>query len=81
MNISGIDFSKHKKELQEILKRDEEIDLAIVKELEGIKAEIDDEEYSINWLVSADVEKGWNDAIEYAIGKIDNYIEELKGNE
>ena len=51
----------------------------IIEELEKIKAEIKDEEDSTNWLVSTDVEKGWNDAVEYAIGKIDNRISELKG--
>lgn len=50
-----------------------------IEELEKLKSEIKDEEYSTNWLVSADVEKGWNEAVEYAIGKIDYYIKEMKG--
>lgn len=52
---------------------------AIIEELEKLKSEIKDEEYSTNWLVSAEIEKGWNEAVEYAIGKIDNHIEKLKG--
>lgn len=51
------------------------------EELKKIKSEIKDEEDSTNWLVSANFEKGWNEAVEYAIGKIDNYIEKLKGKQ
>ena len=66
MSISGIDFSKHKKEILESVRQEEEIDLAIVKELEDIKAEFEEDKYIL-----------LNQTV--AIQIIDRRIAELKG--
>lgn len=80
MNINSIDFSKHKKELQEIIRQDEEIDLSIVKELEDIKAEIKKEAYQIINIDDEFFDLGFSIAyLDDIYGVIDKHISELKG--
>lgn len=79
MNISGIDFSKHKKEILESVKREEEKDLAIVKELEDIKTEIKKEAYQIINIDDEFFDLGCSIAyLDDIYRVIDNHIAELK---